>query len=188
MNICAFDIGSKNFAYAVAHISDIPDEKSWDETHDWWNCRIMECADLSNTTDHIFVSLHSFLHQRFAFLESQESSLWTILIEQQVGFGSMINYKAIQIAAHVHAFFIIKYPRMRVIEYPSSLKTKTFGMRFAKKRDRKQWAIEKVSSCFIKQKDEIGEAWFNCFNKKDDISDCLLMIMSFVLKNHDRTT
>ena len=177
MNICAFDIGSKNFAYAIVRVSN----KINKDRHDWWDCIFMECADLSHR---IYESLHRFLEERFSFLQHEKDlSVWTILIEQQMGFKSMVNYKAIQIAAHVHAFFLIKFPNIRVIEYPSYLKTRTFGVRFAKKKDRKEWAIRTVSSFFDNQKDEVSKEWLESFKKKDDISDCILMIISFILKD-----
>lgn len=170
MIIAAFDIGSRNLAYTIISYHN-----------NYINVLFMNCIDLQTTSSHKhdwFCSLHSHL--------KLHSTIWkktnVVLIEQQLGFKSIVNYTAIQLASHIHAFFILNHSHIHIVEYPSYWKTKVFHIHLPKKSSRKKWAITFVRDYM--QQDEVFLHWLDLFPKQDDICDCILMTFAYGIQHH----
>ena len=59
------------------------------------------------------------------------------------------------------------------------------GQRIVKdieKRDRKKWSVETARKIFELRGDTIRLEYLSNIKKADDVSDCLLMVIAFVLK------
>lgn len=167
--ICAFDIGMKHFAFAIIRVTSLPEN---DNVSSWWNCVHMSCIDLGGD---VLKNLHIVLQKEFVEDRNLTQGKWTVLIERQM----VVNHKAVQLAAHVQAFFMIHYPYLPLIDYASTLKTRVLGVRFTKKSDRKKWSTETVKQYFTEQRDHISLEWLNTFKKQDDICDCILMCVTY---------
>jgi hypothetical protein len=176
MRVVAFDMGQVNFAF---------------------------CGGRKESTEVIIenMQLQNFLRDEtskrpspivlyeklFAYLD-QFSELWektdVILIEQQFAKAHATNIKALKLSQHVLAYFMIRYQfsskgKRKIVEYASSNKTQYYHMKFKKKKDRKQWAVQQVQHHF-EMTDPVALDWFSSFHKKDDIADCILMILTYL--------
>jgi hypothetical protein len=75
------------------------------------------------------------------------------------------------------AFWLIRHPNKNSIEFSSVHKTRTFGLTNATKPQRKKFTIDCAAK--ILAHDPVVTELFNMHNKKDDISDCILMCMAY---------
>uniref|UniRef100_A0A6C0IDM9 Holliday junction resolvase n=1 Tax=viral metagenome TaxID=1070528 RepID=A0A6C0IDM9_9ZZZZ len=162
MRIMAFDIGIHHFAWAKMRC--LPGTPS--------ALLGMDCHDFGHGLKTVDLYHHLLEYLRSLDLEGVE----TVLIEQQM---NRMNIVATKMAVFVHAFFIMSYPHLRVIEYPSYHKTKKFGVHGLSKPERKKWSVQHVVDHVLGEKDPVGMDWLEQFPKKDDICDCILMIESF---------
>lgn len=138
----------------------------------------MSCIDLG---DSVLKTLHRVLQKEFVDHRKLHDGTWTVLIERQM----VVNHKAVQLAAHVQAFFMIHYPELPLIDYASTLKTRVLGVRFTKKSDRKKWSTDTVKRYFAEQHDHISLEWLNTFKKQDDICDCILMCVTYARQRQE---
>lgn len=112
------------------------------------------------------------------------------VIEQQMKRNTM----AMKLGQHCYSYFIFNYGRFKqTIEFPAFHKTKVLGApkteyktkkgniryKALTKHQRKKWAVE-VALSILADRDEI-EVMINISTKakRDDISDCILMLTSF---------
>lgn len=119
------------------------------------------------------------------------------IIEQQMNFGKFkTNHMALKLGHHCYSYFTFKYGRFKkYIEFPAYHKTQILGSvkkqvksyKNGKKRwktmdkpDRKKWSIQK-SREILTEKNETS-VWndINKLKKKDDISDCITQLQSFI--------
>lgn len=156
MRIAAFDIGIKNFAFAVVDLID------------------------ADTIGHVVsIGLHDLgshppLHL-IAYLKTNDR-LWetvdAVLIEQQL---NRSNVQATKMSCHVHAYFLHRHPNKPVLEYPSIYKTKYTGMKSSGSyKQRKDHSVQLVIDHYH-EIDPVLIGWLSCYTKKDDICDCVLM-------------
>jgi hypothetical protein len=158
MRIAAFDMGIKNFAFVVMDTED--DYVRW-----------LDLSDLSHSAD-IYRNL---IHHLNSF-NRHWRDVDTVLIEQQM---NRHNIGAARLACHVMAFFYHCHPHVRVIEYPSSYKTRyTQGGNHLEYRARKSFAVAQVMNAY-EDKDPVLIDWILSLSKKDDIADCILMGITF---------
>lgn len=158
MWIAAFDIGVKNFAFAVVEGVD--------------NVLHVDLHDL-RAGNSPYINLISYL--------DRHQTLWkkvdVVLIEQQL---YRTNVAATKLSCHLHAYFLHRFPQKKVIEYPSSYKTKytKFSIKSSSHKQRKDYAIQYVlDKC--QKNDPVLYDWLLTFPKKDDICDCILMCETF---------
>lgn len=91
---------------------------------------------------------------------------------------------AIKIAQHCQSYFIFNYFRFKnIVMFPSYHKTKVMGaLKGITKPQRKKWSVEFVTE-LIQNFEETEEVKaFKKLKKKDDESDCLLMVYSYLIK------
>jgi hypothetical protein len=107
----------------------------------------------------------------------------TIIIEQQMSFGSKINTMAIKIAQHAYSYFLFRYgAEKKIIEFPSYNKTQILGAPGGlEKPARKKWAISKADEIWALRGDIETCAMVGSKKKKDDMSDCLLHVLSYII-------
>lgn len=157
MKIVAFDIGIKNFAFAVLENDNIVS---------------MDVHDLYHCSQDIYQSLICYL-KTYNYLWKQVD---VVLIEQQL---NRMNIKATKLACHVYAYFLHCHPQKPIYEYPSIYKTKytSFPLHTSTHKQRKKYAIQLVLHKY--QDDPVFLDWISLFPKKDDVCDCILMCNTF---------
>lgn len=177
ITIVAFDIGVHHFAHAIIRAS----ECHWEILH-------LDCHDFEQHKKVSEIQMDQTFWSRFHLYLEGLHSLFdqcdVFLIERQVGFSKMVNYKCIQMSAHVFSHFVLKYPEKKIIEYGAFEKTKTFGKKITKKSERKQWTTIFTKKMLAIQHDETSIGWIESFPKEDDVCDCVVMILSFLKKNN----
>lgn len=175
----AFDIGFRNFAYSIVEV----------DAHGQWHLQFIENHDLMQHSHReeppveFWKRFYQFLIQRGHLFETCHCCL----IEKQMGFHGKVNYKAIQMAAHVMAFFIQNFPWIHVEEYASTQKTRIFQSTQPTWSKRKQWAIQFVHELLLETEDYVGYEWLNTFQKKDDICDTILMNLAYNIEKKNLT-
>jgi len=110
----------------------------------------------------------------------------TIIIEQQMSFGSKINTMAIKIAQHTYSYFLFRYGNTKkIVEFPSYNKTQILGAPGGlDKPQRKKWAIEKANEIWTIRGDLDTVNMIGTKKKKDDMADCLLHVLSYIINNN----
>lgn len=107
----------------------------------------------------------------------------TIVIEQQMSFGSRINTMAIKIAQHTYSYLLFRYGKTKqIVEFPSYNKTQILGAPPGlEKPQRKKWAIAKADEIWTLRGDMDATGYVGGKKKKDDMSDCLLHVLSYLI-------
>ena len=162
MIVVAFDIGTKNFAFAVVDVNG----------EDWGNVLHIDVHDLRDGD--VYKNLISYLTIYHHLWRKAE----VVLIEQQL---NRMNIKATKLACHLHAYFLHQHPKIPVYEYPSLYKTKYTDcpLRSSTHKQRKEYAIQSVLDHY-EEKDPVLFQWISSFPKKDDICDTVLMCNTFL--------
>jgi hypothetical protein len=177
MRIISFDIGVHNFAYSII---------DFNQNNNNWEIKHLHCHDFNKDKkikDIIFdKSFWKKFHDYLISITDLLKDCDVFLIEKQLGFSKVVNYKAIQMSAQLFAHLIIQYPSKEIIEYLASNKTKTFNVKLTQKKDRKKWAIEYTKNVLTKKGDDTSLEWIFSFKKQDDVCDCVLMILSYLIK------
>lgn len=203
--IVSFDIGIKNFAFVISSFSDDVDHirqhniplkdrymknnECTPEFHSFLNDYIyknnfeivhhhnIDISDPNNTTN----QLSSQIFLNICQVLDTYSSLWEhvqyFIIEQQMQFKNNNNIKALKIAQHIYSYFLIHYPQKHIQEYCAYYKTRVLGAPLRlKKHERKKWAIVKTHEILqLKNQSQL----LDDYKKKDDVSDCVLMAITF---------
>jgi hypothetical protein len=177
MRIISFDIGVHNFAYSII---DFHQNNNWEikylNCHDFYKNKKIKDIIFDQS---FWINFHNFLQSIDHLLQNCD----IFLIEKQLGFSKIVNYKAIQMSSQLFAHLILKYPSKQIIEYLASNKTKIFNVKLSQKTQRKKWAVDFTKKILINNHDDTSLEWILSFHKQDDICDCILMILSFLVKN-----
>lgn len=180
MNIIAFDIGIRNLAFSMVHFnkheSKMNDIKEYIKSI--MNIKYIDNFDSIFENDSHYIDYYK---NTFTYLKTL-NKIWEqtniILIEKQLTTYKFLNIQSLKMSQHIMAFFLLNYPQIKIIEYPASCKTKIlFNQSISLKKDRKLWAINQIY--WFLDNDPIALDWFNCFKKKDDISDSILMCITY---------
>uniref|UniRef100_A0A6C0KCG9 Mitochondrial resolvase Ydc2 catalytic domain-containing protein n=1 Tax=viral metagenome TaxID=1070528 RepID=A0A6C0KCG9_9ZZZZ len=110
----------------------------------------------------------------------------TIIIEQQMSFGSKINTMAIKIAQHTYSYFLFRYGNTKkIVEFPSYNKTQIMGAPGGLDKPlRKKWAVVKADEIWTLRGDMETSTFVQSNKKKDDLSDCLLHVLSYIIMTY----
>jgi len=163
MRVVAFDMGIRNFAFAIMDI---------DEANGWGYVRYIDTHDLMGDGGDIHRMLIVYLDRYFEWWRTTD----VVLIEQQL---KLHNFQAARLACHVAAYFYHRLPSLPVHDYPSTYKTRYFGaIRSLDHKGRKRFAVDTVLVHY-KDSDPVLCEWLSSFPKKDDIADCILMAATF---------
>lgn len=175
MLFLSIDVGIRNLAYVVLCV----DENEQSSTIIDWN--IMELCEIDENAckiDNVTIGIRmntkmTKLLEKYMFDK--------IIIENQIG-QNAIKMKSIQ--SMLMMFFIMKnYQCEQIINYNAGNKLKHFlGKKKTTYAERKKLSkniTEKI--CEIEYHDWI--TFFRKSKKKDDLSDCLLQLLDYLIKN-----
>jgi hypothetical protein len=168
MIISAFDLGIKNFAFLIAHVS-LCDKRI--KILEWENIDIS-----ANTWFEILQNVNTVLYDYSHLLSTCD----ICLVEKQM---TRLNMKATKLSYHVMSFFNIIWPHIKVIEYSAANKTHTFTRKKMDKKQRKQHCIDHTVDILLEQKDYENLAELLCNKKMDDKCDTYQMIHSYLCKH-----
>lgn len=172
MWIASFDVGIRNFAFAVL---------------DWkGNESNFEIIDLQNIDITVTKKIEKDVARDIIEVLEAYQSLWDqcdyFIIEQQMQFRHATNIKALKISQFVLCYFCIHCKDKTIVEYPAYHKTQVLGAPVGlKKYDRKKWVVEYFTR-ILKQRGE--EYLLKDFTKRDDICDCLSLILAYAIQNN----
>lgn len=125
----------------------------------------------------VYRNLHSYLESWEMVWDKAD----VILVEQQMSTGKIHNIKAIKISQHILAYFLIRFPQKKLVEYGATFKTSLFGVHFKIKADRKKWSVEKVKE--LLEEDPVALDILELIPKKDDVCDCVLMTFVYCFQS-----
>ncbi|ADO00387.1 hypothetical protein WIV_gp044 [Wiseana iridescent virus] len=95
------------------------------------------------------------------------------LIERQM----TINLQALKLSHYLEAYLKIYYPNKKILNYSASKKTKKLGaIDLKSKKDRKEWTVQYV----LKLLTGDNLKYFTSLKKQDDIADVVCMIESYL--------
>lgn len=204
MKIVSFDIGIRNFAFCVENIDNKtefplkPTKKYYDEngcpTGEYkeyidkiYSIGKNEICDKIDIQDYCTKNNIKDTYLGLTFILNQYSKLWdtvdVFLIEQQMSYGKdKSNIVALRLAQHCISYFYTIYGPFKIIqEFSSSHKTRILGCPHEKRKKhktRKIFSVDLVKQILQDRKDPIYDQW-KTYQKKDDISDCILMNQAF---------
>lgn len=133
------------------------------------------------------------------YLESRKEILQTcsyIAVEQQFKTGQAMNFDAVLFGESCYSWLVINLPDVDISYTPSRYKTCLLGCprevivtqpnglrgtRPIEKRDRKKWSVETAKKIFELRADTKSLEYIED-KKADDVCDCILMTIAFVLK------
>ena len=106
-----------------------------------------------------------------------------IIIEKQMSFRGKYNVMAMKLGQFCFSYFKIKYRESKnIIDYPAYHKTQVLGaikLDVKQKYKRKKWAIQKATEILELRKDTQNLKQIQDKKKQDDMSDCLLMTITY---------
>jgi hypothetical protein len=182
--VAAFDMGIRNFAFAVADYSDANSALT-QQTRTLPVVRGVQNIDLLRVCGRLDCDLYRAVCHVLSCFEDFWSTTDVFLVEQQMSQRHMTNVQSLKLSMIVIGWLTATYPFAHIREWPASRKTQAFCMHLARKSDRKKWAIEKVQEFYPWSGDEDDENddpfWrrlMRAIPKKDDVCDCILMILT----------
>jgi hypothetical protein len=96
------------------------------------------------------------------------------LIERQM----TINLQALKLSHYLEAYLKIYFPTKTILNYSASIKTKKLGaVDLKSKNDRKKWTVQYVSK--LLKGDNLK--YFQTLKKQDDIADVVCMIQAYLI-------
>lgn len=204
IRVASFDIGKKNFAFVVEEFTqdDIQNinKKDLNSVYKHGKVIVFENLDLTaNCNKKCYLDPRTFINMTDTL--DRYASLWdtcsSFVIEQQMSFGNKRNTMALKLGQHCYSYFCIKYRDFKdVLEFPSYHKTqvlqapKKFGKIKKKykngktkmiKDNHKKWSIRVAKQILEIKCDEKHLDILDKMKKKDDASDCLLMIQAYMI-------
>lgn len=185
--IASIDPGKKNFAFSIEEIflDRLGEVKTPEDVYRIGKTVICDVVDISTNSDknkkidnNVFINLTITLDKYRSYWDKCS----TILIERQMSFHGKNNIMAIKIAQHCLSYFLITYSSFKnIVDYPAYHKTQVLGAeKGLDKPARKKWAIKKALDILERRGDTEMLERFRQKKKRDDISDCLLMNLSYV--------
>lgn len=177
MWIASFDIGIKNFAFAVI------DWKGKNKNEGESDFEIVDLQNIDITTTK---KIEKDIAREIIDVLDAYQSLWDqcdyFIIEQQMQFRHATNIKALKVSQFVLCYFCIHCRDKTIIEYPAYHKTQVLGAPAGlKKYDRKKWAVEYVRR-LLKERGE--EHFFQGLKKLDDLADNFCQILAYAKQNN----
>lgn len=136
-----------------------------------------EDRQLIGNVDQLYFLITNFLD---AYLEIFKRC-HIMLIERQLP----TNYRAVRISQHIISYFLFHFKNLTpslpmIFEVDSKLKGKQLGFsKHLNERGLKLWSVDYAKSLLVKRQDYIGLEILQKMKKKDDHSDCVLMIEAF---------
>ena len=207
--IASFDIGKKNFAFIVEkvdteklkNIENVPVTKRYkkdgtptekfqmllNSLYDCGEVILLRNLDITEGCDpkkyfdpRLFYNMTDVLDEYIEFWDRCDA----FIVEQQMSFGRRKNNSmAVKLGQHCQSYFILNFHRFKkTLEFPAYHKTQILGAPKAERKTkpgRKKWAIKEAMNILNLRKDDDTLAQVTTKKKQDDMSDCLLMTISY---------
>lgn len=194
--IAAFDLGYKNFAFAVKNSKyvllkniNFYDYKSKSELQKLNKNQLFVMSNFNekmSKKDMIDIIVKSQVKTKIDLCEKLIEvmnvyyDIWEkcdiILIERQM----TVNLQALKLSHYLETYFKIKFPLKKIINYSSCMKTlKLTTEKLKRKNDRKIWTVKFAQEILYAENNECL-TYFTSLNKKDDVSDAICMIESYI--------
>ena len=207
--IASFDIGKKNFAFIIEEvdldrlhkITNVPVTKRYNKDgtpneqfskllDDLYMCgKVLLIKNLDLTYDcdpnkyfdpRLFINMQDQLDKHIDYWNRCDA----FIVEQQMSFGRRKNNSmAVKLGQHCQSYFIINFHRFKkTLEFPAYHKTQILGAPKAERKTkpgRKKWAIKEAMNILNLRKDDDTLAEVTTKKKQDDMSDCLLMTITY---------
>ncbi len=203
MRLASFDIGFRNFAFAVEEF----DTEKLEEFKRQRTAPLLLQSERPSKLECIIASGRTLMfhnedlagevnpnmdgvYRRLVEYLDDFQEVWgtvdTFLIEQQMQTRFRPNIKALKISMHVYNYFLTHFPDARVVEYPAKNKSLALGAPPMKKPLLKKWTRDTAAYVFTERED--GESLYELAvlsgAKVDDIADTVCMNFSFVALYH----
>lgn len=199
--IAAFDIGIKNFAFAIKDTNEknnfillnntsLNDALTKTDLNKYTKQQLSSLVPQgtlrSNTTKKDLVSVvlkgsrknssGDLCKSLFAVMDNY-TDFWAkcdiFLIERQI----KANMQALKLSHFLEAYLKIYYPLAVVVNYTSSAKTKNLGAVDLKdKKSRKKWTVAYTENLLL----DDNLKYFQSLPKQDDVADTVCMIEAFI--------
>ena len=207
--IASFDIGKKNFAFIIEKvdiekinkIENIPVKKRYNkdgtptEKFSQLLTNLYKCGevllvknlDITGGCDpnkyfdpRLFINMQDVLDEYSDYWNKCDA----FIVEQQMSFGKRKNNSmAVKLGQHCQSYFLVNYRDFKTtIEFPAYHKTQILGAPKSERKTkpgRKKWAIKKALEILNLRNDENTLSQVTTKKKQDDMSDCLLMTITF---------
>lgn len=206
--LASFDIGKKNFAFVIEEINvskvnklnkidkklrynkdGSPTTLFDNELQKLYKCGkvvLVKNFDLTKNCnpkvtldDHTYINMIDVLDEYKEYWEKCEH----IIIEKQMSFRGKYNVMAMKLGQFCFSYFKINYRETKcIIDYPAYHKTQVLGaikLDVKQKYKRKKWAVKKATEILEIRKDTENLKEIQDKKKKDDMSDCLLMTITY---------
>mgnify|MGYP001234173619 CR=1 FL=1 len=206
--LASFDIGKKNFAFVIEEVSmtkvkklkkidkklrynkdGSPTKEFEKELKKLVKCgKIILVRNLDLTKDcNPKVTLDDHTYVNMLDVLDEYKSYWDkcghIIIEKQMSFRGKYNVMAMKLGAFCFSYFKIYYRETKnIVDYPAFHKTQVLGAIKAEvkqKYKRKKWAVAKATEILQLRKDNEHLKEIEDKKKRDDMSDCLLMTITY---------
>lgn len=208
MWIASFDPGLKNLAFSIEELPDdfmkklkIPAKNNrldiYGEVTKDYKTFLKDFFKISKTILFKKVDLNTKSENpkvldRSVFLEltkvlDEHKDYWNkcsyVVIEQQMSFGKNINVTALKISQHVYSYFIFYHGIYKeVFFFPAYNKTQLLGApKKLSKPERKKWSVAISTEIWIERDDKDSLKTLSTYKKKDDVCDCLIMNLAFII-------
>jgi len=189
VQLVAFDIGKKNFAFVIYSC----DESSTCIEDFYKKGRVVFYKNIDLTYDckqsrYLDPKLYNNMYTELDKYINYWNNCDIILIEQQMSFGrNRYNTMALKLGQHCYSYFVFKYMNSitpkKIIEFPAYHKTQVLNApKKMTKPQRKNWSVEWAFHLLHMSDDHYFLHFFLEESKKDDIADCLLMCVAYILK------
>lgn len=203
--IAAFDMGIRNFAFAVKDKGDFILLKNTCLDED-----IVTKSDLNHHKKEELIEMMSSLNINYKIEEklkkkdmvdlilsnkkkvkTKPKDLGLSMFKIMDGYTSIwekcdiflierqmtINLQALKLSHYLEAYLKIYYPSKKILNYSASKKTKKLGaINLKTKKDRKEWTIKYVQELLTGD----NLRYFENLNKQDDVADVVCMIESYI--------
>ena len=206
--LVSFDIGKKNFAFVIEEVNinkvnkltkidkklrynkdgspTKPFEKELNKLYKCGKVILVKNVDLTKDCnpkltldEHTYVNMLDVLDEHQEYWDKCEH----IIIEKQMSFRGKYNVMAMKLGQFCFSYFKIKYRESKnIIDYPAYHKTQVLGaikLDVKQKYKRKKWAIQKATEILELRKDTQNLKQIQDKKKQDDMSDCLLMTITY---------
>lgn len=193
--IASFDIGRKNFCFYIEEI-DVPTlrtiKQNNAEIKTKYNIDGTPTDDFSSVIDQIFSIGSSILLQNNTLSDKTHDAMYKMtelldrydefwkqcdicLIERQM----KVNTSAMKLAQHCWSYFSIKYPNIRIVEFPAYHKTQVLGMPKSLRKQKKTWTVEMALAVFQLREDTDIIQLIEQFRKQDDLGDTVCQLQAY---------
>ena len=206
--LVSFDIGKKNFAFVIEEVNinkvnkltkidkklrynkdGSPTKLFEKELNKLYKCGKVilvknvdltkDCNPKLTLDEHTYVNMLDVLDEHQEYWDKCEH----IIIEKQMSFRGKYNVMAMKLGQFCFSYFKIKYRESKnIIDYPAYHKTQVLGaikLDVKQKYKRKKWAIQKATEILELRKDTQNLKQIQDKKKQDDMSDCLLMTITY---------